>query len=334
MQPIADAPQPITPAPKKALGQRLFFGILMILLVVGLVVLDARVSNACWAAATQPEANPAYRLGIALPMVLLLSMLVLFTVLEFGRLCRAGGYQPATAWIVFVALGAILIPWLELQQKLWPVDALTPWLRRGSSPMVLWLTGGLLGSCLVIMARRSTERAVAHLSVTLFGILYLGLLPSYAMQIRCLWHESDGALLLVYFILTVKASDIGAYLIGSAIGRHKLIPWLSPKKTIEGAFGALALSTAVAVAGMLAWKHLPTHLAQPLSTSQAVIFGLLMGVFGHMGDLVASLMKRDVGSKDSGHVVPAFGGLLDLVDSPVLTAPIAWWVLTFWGGTG
>ena len=306
----------------------------MILLVVGLVLLDAWVSNACWAATTQGTPNYAYRFGIGLPMVLLLGLLVLCTTFEFGRLCRAGGYSPATGWMTFVALGAVLIPWLDMQQRIWPVEALTPWFRLGGPPMVLWLTGGFLGACLAIMARRSTERALAHLSVTLFGMLYLGLLPSFAMQIRCIWPESDGALLLVYFILTVKSSDIGAYLIGSAIGRHKLIQWLSPKKTIEGAFGAVLLSTAVAVGGMALWPHLPTSLYQPLSLPQAAVFGVLMGAFGHVGDLVASLIKRDVGSKDSGRVVPAFGGLLDLVDSPVLTAPIAWWMLTFGGVPG
>src|SRR5205085_511790 len=138
-------------------------------------------------------------------------------------------------------------------------------------------------------------------------------------------------------------------------GRHKLVPWLSPGKTWEGAAGAVFGSVLMAELGMWVWRwnaaghggpalhvhpfgpggpavHGETTLAAaPLTIAQAAVFGVLMAVFGHIGDLVESAIKRNVGTKDSAHVVPAFGGLLDILDSPLFAAPVALWFLAIWG---
>jgi phosphatidate cytidylyltransferase len=168
------------------------------------------------------------------------------------------------------------------------------------------------------------------MAVTLFMMLYLGLMGSFVVRIRCVSPGADGAWLLLIFVLTVKSGDIGAFFAGKLAGKHKLIPWLSPQKTIEGAIGALILASVVAVLAMRAWAGFEADGSAPLSTAQALVFGAVMAVMGHVGDLVASLIKRDVGSKDSGAVVPAFGGFLDIFDSPLLSAPIAWVLLTSW----
>jgi phosphatidate cytidylyltransferase len=191
-----------------------------------------------------------------------------------------------------------------------------------------WLTGGLLGACLVMLARKTTERALTNMALTVFIILYLGLLGSFAVRIRCLYMGPAGAALVVYFILTVKSSDIGAFFTGRAFGRHKLIPWLSPGKTIEGAVGAVLFSALVGAGGMLLWQRFPALGVPPLGLTQALLFGAVMAVAGHLGDLVESAFKRDMGVKDSGQLVPAFGGLLDILDSPLFTAPIAWFWFT------
>jgi phosphatidate cytidylyltransferase len=168
------------------------------------------------------------------------------------------------------------------------------------------------------------------MGVTLFIICYLGILGFCAIGIRFLWAGPAGAAAIVYFVLTVKFGDIGAFFVGSALGRHKLVPWLSPGKTWEGAGGAILGSILMAELGLLLWRQLGHWLGPlPLTAAQALSFGVLMAVFGHAGDLVESAVKRDVGAKDSAHVVPAFGGLLDILDSPLFAAPVAWCFLTF-----
>ena len=105
---------------------------------------------------------------------------------------------------------------------------------------------------------------------------------------------------------------------GHAIGRHKLIPWLSPGKTVEGFFGGLIFSGIVGAA--------ITYFCHTFAWQQGLVAGVLLGAVGQVGDLLESLLKRDAGVKDSGHV-PGFGGVLDLLDSPLLAAPVAYWIL-------
>ena len=120
--------------------------------------------------------------------------------------------------------------------------------------------------------------------------------------------------------------DTGAYTVGRLIGRHKMAPLISPGKTIEGALGALAFSCLGSWAAFkwivpLAMKHpeLQSH-----DTWRWIIFGLLVGAAGMLGDLAESLLKRDVGVKDSSTWMPGFGGVLDILDSLLLSAPVAW----------
>jgi phosphatidate cytidylyltransferase len=118
----------------------------------------------------------------------------------------------------------------------------------------------------------------------------------------------------------VKSTDIGAYFGGRALGRHKLIPWLSPGKTWEGL--VCGVLTAGLVGALLArWIHLPTF---PLPWWKGFVFGMVIGGIGQLGDLLESLMKRDAEVKDSGKLIPGFGGVLDVIDSPLLAAPFAY----------
>jgi phosphatidate cytidylyltransferase len=118
----------------------------------------------------------------------------------------------------------------------------------------------------------------------------------------------------------VKAADVGAYATGHLIGRHKLIAWLSPGKTIEGFIGGLVV--AAIVAALILTPPINPSFTRP----QALFVGLVLGGIGQLGDLLESLLKRDAGVKDSGKL-PGFGGLLDLLDSPLLAAPAAYWLL-------
>ncbi len=299
------------------LWQRLVFGSLMIAVVVGVVGFDAFASR-----------NPA---ATGLPITILLAFLAILGTFEMGRLCRAGGHQPAVTWAAFVAAGLIFVPWMEMQSRLGQASPAFAAAMRQVSPTVVWITGGVLGACLLNLARRTTERAVGNIAVTVLIFLYLGLLGSFLVRIRCLLPSSAGAALAVYVVLTIKSSDIGAYFIGMAFGRHKLAPWLSPAKTIEGAAGAVLMATVVATLGMLAWSRYMPGTPAPLGLLQAAVFGGLTAVAAHLGDLVESAFKRDMKIKDSGHLVPAFGGLLDLLDSLLFAAPPAWLAMTILG---
>ena len=121
--------------------------------------------------------------------------------------------------------------------------------------------------------------------------------------------------MVAYLVAVTKAGDMGAYLCGSLIGKHPLMPHVSPKKSVEGVFGGLLASLAVSLA---AGPYLPV----PLSFIHLLILGLLIGIVGQIGDLAESLMKRFCSAKDSGAIFPGMGGILDVVDSILFTAPI------------
>ncbi|MFW5681789.1 MAG: phosphatidate cytidylyltransferase, partial [Phycisphaeraceae bacterium] len=178
----------------------------------------------------------------------------------------------------------------------------------------------------------------------LLALIYLGTLPGFLLAIRR-WHS---AWVVVGIVLVIKASDIGAYFVGRAIGRHKLIPWLSPGKTWEGLAGGVAMSALVAV-GLVALSNelgvSGRYVYDENLTSRrfaaldyplwlAAIAGGLLALAGVLGDLTASLFKRDAGLKDSGKSIPGFGGVLDVIDSLVLAAPVAYWMVRLMHAVG
>jgi CDP-diglyceride synthetase len=135
-----------------------------------------------------------------------------------------------------------------------------------------------------------------------------------------------GPWLLLVTILVSKLNDIGGYLVGSLVGRHPLAPGVSPKKSVEGAVAGLGLGIAGALVAFT-W-FCPT--AGLLTAGQAVTFGLLVSAATQFGDLLESLIKRSCGIKDSGALIPAFGGILDLLDSFILAAPTGYTLLRAW----
>lgn len=121
-------------------------------------------------------------------------------------------------------------------------------------------------------------------------------------------------------LLVVKFTDIGAYFGGRSLGKRKLIPWLSPGKTWEGLACGLATAAIVGLICALVWRHA----LSTLKWDKALLFGVIIGGVGQLGDLLESLFKRDAEVKDSGNFIPGFGGLLDVIDSPLLAAPAAY----------
>ena len=197
-----------------------------------------------------------------------------------------------------------------------------------------------LGSLIWHSARTGrVEGAVAVGAASLFALIYMGVLPGFFLAIRR-WHS---AWVVGAIILTTKSCDIGAFFAGRSFGRHKMVPWLSPGKTWEGLAGGVVASALVAVglAALLNELHLagprqgpPDGWAGgsiPYSLPSAAVAGVIFGLVGQLGDLTASLFKRDAGIKDSGRTLPGFGGLLDVFDSPILVAPVAYWLLELAG---
>lgn len=183
--------------------------------------------------------------------------------------------------------------------------------------------------------RQQSPGALSAGAAAVFAMVYLGIVPGFLLLIR----ESHSAAVVAAVILTTKACDIGAYTAGRAFGRHKLIPWLSPGKTWEGLAGGMTLSALVAAGLAALHNHLHWHMAWSATSNTyehraypigyAALFGVMMAIVGHAGDLLESLLKRDAGLKDSGTTIPGFGGVLDVIDSPLLTAPVAFLLLEF-----
>lgn len=171
----------------------------------------------------------------------------------------------------------------------------------------------------------SNGGVVLRLALLVWMTAYLGLLPSFLMQLRWLDagaetpRDARAALALAIFI--PKCCDIGAYFTGRLLGRHPMAPVLSPKKTWEGLMGGLLLSGAVAVAMNRSLSVVPG------GTVSAAAFGVVVGGVGALGDLAESLIKRDCRRKDASNVMPGFGGVLDVIDSIVFAAPIAYYWL-------
>jgi phosphatidate cytidylyltransferase len=169
----------------------------------------------------------------------------------------------------------------------------------------------LMSLFLIQFTRKENQNAAALIALTLFGIFYIGWFFTYLVKIRFL---EDGHKLVAYLLLVTKAGDVGAYLIGSRFGRHLLIPRISPKKSVEGAVGGFLFSIFFAFIGrsFLDW----------MSFEMILLSSILIGVFAQLGDLAESLLKRDYRVKDSGVYLPGLGGVLDLIDSILFTAPI------------
>lgn len=165
---------------------------------------------------------------------------------------------------------------------------------------------------LFLMYFRSRENAFQNISTSLFGILYIAIPLSMMLDIL-----DFGRMWLVYLLVVTKVTDMAAYFAGRAFGRHKLAPHLSPGKTIEGA--VVGLVCAVAASFLFSVFTF-------ITLNQSLCLGLALGILGQVGDLAESLLKRQVGVKDSNRL-PGLGGILDMVDSLLFTTPVLYFTL-------
>jgi phosphatidate cytidylyltransferase len=175
----------------------------------------------------------------------------------------------------------------------------------------------VLGLCVRQFVEKNNTTAIESISTTLFGLMYVPWLLNFIQKIN-FFDNVDGHYYLLYFILITKFSDAGAYAVGSLIGKHKMIPRISPGKTWEGFAGAVIVSGGASVL----FVHFAADKMPAMHTSDAVILGAALSVTAVIGDLIESLFKRETGVKDSGRLFPGIGGMLDLLDSLLFNAPI------------
>jgi len=293
---------------------RLVLGpILVVLLVLGLV-LDGVIEGATlpgWLGGSAPAGV------VVVPVVMALAIQA---ARELAVMMRAVGVRASRVIYSLAALAGLIVS-TPLPGRLAGADG---------GAAVASAAGAIVLLAIFHHARhRDCEGALLRIGAVTFAFVYLGLMFGFVIRIRT--EHAVGLLVLV--LATVKACDIFAYFGGKAVGRRPLVAWLSPGKTWEGL--AAGLVGAGLVGGVGLWVlasrgGTPTDL-RSLSLVVGAIAGVGIGLAGQLGDLAVSLIKRDAGVKDAGGAVPGFGGVLDLIDSPVLVAPLAYWALSVWG---
>ncbi|HEX4412134.1 MAG TPA: phosphatidate cytidylyltransferase [Lacipirellulaceae bacterium] len=305
--------------------------LLGILFVAGLAML-------CWldCKVTRPG---AFLLPVAL-------MVAWMGVVELLEIFNKRGRMPLP-WVLYS--GVLIIVLLSGLEVLWPeaVSSNVPgqlgWMSVG---VIVGLYLALFGE----LQRYDTKwHTTINLGLEAFSILYLGAALGFMVQLRLLSMEPKdpfgltapsgqaGMLALVSLIAIVKMSDIGQYAVGRLIGRHKLAPLISPGKTWEGVVGGLlfAIGGAFLVFGwaepyIMGTPNQPANLfGDPVHVVRLVIYAVAIAAAGILGDLAESVLKREAGVKDSSSWMPGFGGVLDLLDSLLGAAPIAYllWVV-------
>lgn len=220
---------------------------------------------------------------------------------ELARMFEQAG-RPAYRWLGLAATSAVTASFA----------------LEGAPAVVFTLAVFAVASAPVWM---SAPPAVEPVANTLFGVTWVGWLLGHGLL---LYRAADGADLVLFVVGLTWAGESAAYLVGSAIGRHQLAPVISPRKTVEGAVAQLVVSVAAA-AGLGAWL-LP---GWPLG--RVVAAGFLLGVVGQFGDLAESVVKRSLGTKDTGTLIPGHGGLLDRLDSLLFNVPAFFYYVSYVG---
>jgi phosphatidate cytidylyltransferase len=214
----------------------------------------------------------------------------------------------------------------------WAAPALRTALPLLGGDSWYWISGAFAGVVLAaflgeVLTFREAGGAVVRLALLVWAVAYLAILPSFLVQLRWLQGEETGtgtaAVALAIFV--PKCCDIGAFFTGKFLGRHHMAPRLSPKKTWEGLMGGLVAAALTAV-GINYWHRVAYSGDEVVYGGILVwtLFGMAVGLAGVVGDLSESLIKRDCHAKDASQVVPGFGGVLDVIDSILFGAPVAY----------
>ncbi|HEV3137236.1 MAG TPA: phosphatidate cytidylyltransferase [Pirellulales bacterium] len=287
---------------------RILLGALLIAALVGLLWLDA---------VTIPPGTWLFFLALAVGLA---------AAHEVATLLAAAGYRPLRG--VIYGGTVLVISSNAIPLFFWRVPDDWPLARLGWPLLAFAAT--VLAALVGEMRRyRRPGTVMVNLALATLAVTYVGVLLSFALQLRVLGGRESGMTAFVALVVVVKLGDIGAYSVGRLVGRHKMAPSISPGKTIEGAAGAVAFGCLGAWLSLV-WLPLWSGSSAPQPMRVWLAFGLIVGGAGILGDLAESLFKRDLGSKDSSSWLPGFGGVLDLLDSILFAAPVAYLCWLIW----
>jgi phosphatidate cytidylyltransferase len=251
-------------------------------------------------------------------------------------------YAPPVGFFLLV-LGASLVALAEFYFLYFREERPVGAILLGLAAATLWLTAlqwpaflserallvmilaGLLAyqvAAVIMGVSRGVHRSITDSAVLLFGVAYVGLTLGHLLLTRAL---PEGEFLIFFVVLVTWAGDTGAYYVGVRLGRRPLAPAISPRKTVEGLLGGVALAVVAALSAR-AW-FLPGF-----SIADSVTLGLLLTAAGVLGDLSESVLKRGAGVKDSGTIIPAHGGMLDRLDSLLFAAPAFYYYMVLFRG--
>ncbi len=247
-----------------------------------------------------------------LPYLAIILILLIIAAWEYARLFQAAGFRPAT-YLILAAVAAFLVT------------------RHFSPDPLKW--DSLIISVFILLAmtihlidyERGAKFSGTDFAITLSGGLYLGFLGGYLIPLR---HLPDGVWWFLATLPAVWLSDSGAYFVGRSLGKRKMSPRLSPKKTWEGYAGGVLFGTLGNALLCLAWQASPAA-PEALTPLNGALLGLVLSLLTPLGDLGQSMIKRQVGIKDSGNILPGHGGIFDRMDSWIWAGALGYYLITW-----
>lgn len=252
----------------------------------------------------------------------LMSLFAILSVREYFQMTQKGGMPSQPRWGMLVSFTYIVVFGYVLAQG--GKDALEGLFAIDVAFVILVVMGGF--TC---QLRRAVDgkNTVTEIAVTTLGFIYVPLMFSFLARLLFV-PELDsvvpGAWLVIWLVAVTKFTDMGAYAVGSLIGKHKMIPHISPGKTWQGLGGGFLFAL---LAGCGLFALMPEPLAVLGSWGNVIFLSLVLGLLAVIGDLAESVLKRSIGVKDSGQTLPGIGGMLDLIDSLCFTAPALYFFL-------
>lgn len=242
--------------------------------------------------------------------LLVLLAVVEISLFEYFQLSRAAGFGGVPA-VGYLAGGALCLAQMAAPSKVAELD------------LALLLATVFLAVVAALFQGTSLKEYFGSAASTVFGVLYLGFTLSWLVPLR-FSQSFEGRELTLFLFLVIWAGDAFALLVGRSVGRHRLVPRISPGKTVEGALGGFAGSL------LVGWTC-KVWFWQTAELKTVMLLAAIAAVAGQLGDLVESALKRSANLKDSGGLLPGHGGLLDRIDSLVFSAPALWLAMAFQG---
>ncbi|MGA2222271.1 MAG: phosphatidate cytidylyltransferase [Verrucomicrobiia bacterium] len=248
-------------------------------------------------------------------LYLFMNVVIARAVWEFYEICEAKGLKAFKVWGVIGAVALISGSWFVFGMQRFRSQSDFPALSYDFDIFILLVFA--LGVFIRQFPQKLNPHGIETMAVTFFGLIYVAWLSNFITRIN--FASADGRFFVMYLVVVTKFTDIGAYLVGTTVGKHKMIPRISPNKTWEGTAGGILFAVASSIV-CFHWLH---ELGESgMTRNDALLLGVVLGAAAVVGDLAESLIKREAGVKDSSNVLPGHGGALDLVDSLLFTAPL------------